>query len=68
MRRIAKWLIRTYPSKWRVRYGSEFETLVEDCNVGWREAMDVLKGAISMNFVRWRVVVGVCALLGALMG
>ena len=68
MKRIAKWLIRMYPVRWRNRYGSELEALVEDCGSGWQDGFDVLKGALLMHSVRWPVVVGGCALLGALAG
>jgi len=68
MSRIAKWLIRMYPSPWRRRYGKELEALVEDSNAGWRDVSDVLKGAVSMQSVRWPVIVGGCAALGALVG
>ena len=66
--KIAKWLIRMYPSAWRCRYGSELEALIEDSNAGWRDGFDVLKGAVSMQSVRWPVIVGGCAVLGAVGG
>jgi hypothetical protein len=68
MRRLAKWLIRLYPVRWRNRYGSELEALVEDCDWGLAGRFDVLKGALLVHSVRWPVVVGGCALLGALAG
>ena len=68
MTRVAKWLIRLYPSAWRRRYGSELEGLVEDSGAGWRDAVDILKGALSMQSVRWPVIVAGFALLGALSG
>lgn len=68
MSRIAKWLIRLYPSAWRGRYGKELEALVEDSDAGWRDVSDVLKGAASIQSVRWPVILGSCAALGALVG
>jgi hypothetical protein len=68
MTRLAKWLIRIYPGRWRRRYGTELEALIEDCGSGWRDALDVAKGALLLHSVRWPVVVGGCALLGALAG
>jgi hypothetical protein len=57
-----------YPNAWRRRYGSELEALIEDSNTGWRDALDILTEAIAMQFVRWPVIVAVCAALGALTG
>jgi uncharacterized protein involved in exopolysaccharide biosynthesis len=68
MSRLAKWLIRMYPKAWRGRYGSELAALLEDSNAGWRDNFDVLKGAVSMQSVRWPVIAGGCAALGALAG
>jgi hypothetical protein len=49
MRRIAKLLIRLYPTRWRERYGEEFETLIEDSSPGLRAMLDLLKEAIRMQ-------------------
>ncbi len=49
MRRAAWFLIRLYPAQWRVRYGEEFESLIEDSSPGWREFFDLLRGAITMQ-------------------
>jgi len=48
--RAAAWL---YPRRWRERYGSEFEALIEDARVDWRSLLDVVKGAAKMQFSRW---------------
>ena len=50
MRRVAQFLIRLYPAKWRARYGEEFEALLEDSSAGWPATFDLLKGAIRMQF------------------
>jgi hypothetical protein len=49
MRRAARVFVRLYPAQWRARYGEEFATLIEDSSPGWREAFDLLKGAIRMQ-------------------
>jgi len=41
---------RLYPQWWRDRYGPEFETLLEDAHPGFRCALDILKGALLMQF------------------
>jgi hypothetical protein len=50
MRRAVHFLIRLYPANWRERYGEEFETLLDDCSLGWRGIFDLTKGAIEMQF------------------
>ncbi|HEY3824485.1 MAG TPA: hypothetical protein VGL82_07990 [Bryobacteraceae bacterium] len=50
MKRMAGFLIRMYPANWRVRYGEEFEALLEDSAPDWRSIFDLLKGAIRMQF------------------
>jgi hypothetical protein len=48
--RAAAWI---YPKRWRERYGDEFEALIEDAHGDWRALVDVLKGAVKMQFSRW---------------
>ncbi|HKV99381.1 MAG TPA: hypothetical protein VJN96_06145 [Vicinamibacterales bacterium] len=43
--RLARRLIRLYPRPWRARYEAEFVALLEVCDLGWREVMDVGRGA-----------------------
>ena len=50
MNRLTKPFVRLYPAKWRKRYGSEFEALLEDVSLGWSAHFDLLKGAIRMQF------------------
>jgi hypothetical protein len=47
---VAQLLIRLYPAGWRARYGEEFEALLEDSSAGWPAVLDLLKGAIKMQF------------------
>ena len=68
MRRIVKWVIRAYPSKWRSRYGQEFEALVDDYDLSWCDALDVVRGAVLMQSVRWQVVLAASALAGVFVG
>jgi hypothetical protein len=68
MRRIVKWVIRAYPSKWRSRYGQEFEALVDDYDLSWRDALDVVRGAVVMQAVRWQLVLAASALAGVFVG
>ena len=48
--RAAAWL---YPKRWRKRYGNEFEALIEDPKGDLRSLVDVVKGAVKMQFSRW---------------
>jgi hypothetical protein len=56
MRRLILLLARLYPRSWKQRYGEEFDALLEDLNPRWWDAMDVLKGATTMQMTRWIVV------------
>jgi uncharacterized protein involved in exopolysaccharide biosynthesis len=44
---------RLYPASWRRRYGVEFEALLEDASRDWRNVLDVLLGALKMQFTTW---------------
>jgi hypothetical protein len=67
--RILLLLARLYPRSWKQRYGEEFEALLEDVNPRWWDALDVLKGAATMQITRWMVVgtafAGMVSLAGA---
>jgi hypothetical protein len=70
MKRILKLLARLYPAAWRMRYGAEYEALIEDAEPRARDGFDVLWGAMKMritarSFVR---IVLPCALLGVAVG
>ncbi len=49
MRKLTQALIRLYPAAWRERYESEFGALLEDVELNWRNALDILKGALGMQ-------------------
>ncbi len=44
-----KRLIRLYPRAWRERYGDEFEALLDDVALGWRDAANIVRGALKMH-------------------
>jgi uncharacterized protein involved in exopolysaccharide biosynthesis len=47
-------LPRLYPAAWRRRYEVEFGALLEDITPSWKDAFDVLKGALQMHFANSR--------------
>jgi hypothetical protein len=49
MKRVIRSIVRLYPARWRDRYRSEFDALLEDMSPGWRDLFDVLKGALTMR-------------------
>lgn len=44
-----RFLARLYPRAWRMRYGVEFDALLEDLNQDWRTSLDILKGALQLQ-------------------
>ena len=53
MRRLIHFLARLYPRAWRERYEAEFTALLEDLAPNWRDAYNVLGGALAMQFRTW---------------
>jgi hypothetical protein len=49
MKRLARWLARLYPRQWRARYGQEFDALLEDVNLTWRDVFGVGLSALGEN-------------------
>jgi len=49
MNRLARRLAGFYPGEWRARYGTEFDALLQDRNLTWRDLLDVLTGAFEMR-------------------
>ncbi len=49
MRRLIKWAIRLYPLSWRMRYGAEFDTLVDELDLRWRDIASVVQGGLVMR-------------------
>jgi hypothetical protein len=68
--RLARWIVRLYPVRWRCRYGAELEALLEDSSPDVRDVLDVVAagmeerlraelGAVRAGlapFLRWAVV------------
>jgi hypothetical protein len=54
MRRWIGWAAYLYPASWRARYGAEFDALLDDANVRWRDLADVLRGAFIMQLTSWK--------------
>jgi capsular polysaccharide biosynthesis protein len=68
MNRLAKWMMRLYPSRWRRRYGDELEALLAETGADARVVADLLKGGVRMQFSTWSfaklaVVLGVAGVL-----
>ena len=68
MKRLLRLATRLYPSWWRRRYASEFEAFIEDVKPGWRELLDVLNGAITMQIKTLGIIPVFCALAGIAVG
>lgn len=68
MKRGFRLAARLYPRAWRERYGAEFEALLEDAGLSWRDLPDVLRGALAMQIRTWdfRKLVAACTLAGAI--
>jgi hypothetical protein len=50
-----KHLLRLYPCRWRRRYGPEMEAVLEEMPFGWREAGDLVRGALDAYLhPQWR--------------
>ena len=45
MKRWIRWSASLYPAKWRGRYGPEFDALLDDADLHWRDLADVIRGA-----------------------
>ena len=53
MKRLIRLAAKLYPKPWRERYGAEFDALLDDAGAGGRIAVDVLRGAVSMQAQHW---------------
>ena len=51
--RLIRLASRLYPASWRRRYGVEFDALLEDAGLDWRDVRDVLLGALKMQMTTW---------------
>ncbi len=70
MRRVLRFLVLLYPRSWRARYGCEFEALLEDAGLRWRDLGDVVLSALAVQMRTWGVgkIVAALGLAGALAG
>jgi len=68
MKRLTRLLARLYPSRWRQRYGDEFDALLEDAPPKPRDAFDILWGAFKMQMSTWTFasITLACAVTGLL--
>jgi len=60
-----------YPSRWRKRYGDEVDALVEDAGADARVILDLVRGAVRMQFSTWSfprlaAVLGIAGMLAGL--
>jgi hypothetical protein len=44
-----------YPGSWRRRYAMEFDALLDQVDIGWKDVFDILKGALTMQFASWNL-------------
>jgi hypothetical protein len=51
MKRLVRWIARLYPREWRARYGQEFDALLEDMNLTWRDVFGVALSALGENYM-----------------
>jgi hypothetical protein len=70
MRRVFRFLVLLYPRSWRARYGCEFDALLEDAGLRWRDFGDVLLSAVAVQMRTWGFgkIVASLGLVGALLG
>jgi hypothetical protein len=60
------WLVRLYPKAWRSRYGDEMLALLEVAPLGWRDRLDLVRGALDawLHPINHSRVPAVAALIG----
>ncbi len=74
MNRLAHWMMRLYPSRWRKRYGDELDALLSDTGADARVVTDLFRGGMRMQLKTWSflklaLTLGIVgALLGAGLG
>jgi hypothetical protein len=68
MKGIVRTFAKLYPPSWRDRYGEEFDALLGAADLNWRDAIDVLRGASTMQLKNFRWVTIVFATAGAIIG
>ena len=68
MRRLAQWMMRLYPARWRARYGDELDALLAETGADARVVLDLFRGGVRMQFSTWSfarlaVVLGISGLI-----
>ena len=68
--RLIQFAASLYPAWWRARYGPEFAALLEDVKPGAGTFVNIVKGALLMQFDRLDLVrsAAACALVGVVRG
>jgi hypothetical protein len=70
MKRWIRWAARLYPAAWRMRYGGEFDALLDDAGLQWSDLADVVRGAAKARMttmISYKKVVLLAGLAGAVM-
>jgi hypothetical protein len=68
MMRGIRWVLRLYPRAWRARYGEEFEALLEQTGLGWKDLINAAGGAMQMRVrsIGFFKAAAICGVLGSL--
>jgi hypothetical protein len=68
MTRLLRAAARLYPRAWRVRYGREFDALIDDLTPRWGSVFNIAAGALAMQITRPFVIPLVLAMGGFVAG
>lgn len=52
MKPLLRAVARLYPRAWRARYGEEFDALIDDMTPRWRNVLNIVCGALTMQISR----------------
>ena len=68
MRFLLRLAVKLYPPAWRARYGVEFQALLDETQLGWRDIVDVLSGGLQMRlrYLRPSLAVAALGIVGAI--
>lgn len=66
MKSLVRSVARLYPRRWRDRYGTEFDAVLQDGDPDLWDLFDVLKGALAMRLSDVGLITAGFAILGAL--
>ncbi len=68
MKRLLRVAARLYPPAWRVRYGEEFDALIDEMRPRWRDVVNTAVGALIMQISRLTLIPVATAIIGAVVG